>query len=602
MDEIDYQCGEEDSPELLAAKLRAAFRDEAYELLAELENALLALEENPSDHELVNRVFRSLHTIKGSGGACAFENISRFAHEVETVYDFVRNGKLTATKQIIDLTLMARDQIKAMFDEYYHQRPADTSKTGRIISRLSELLHAPDEADCSETTYKRLGDILLERGDISAEDLQKALRLGKRLGEALVETGAVAPGKVESALAEQQHIKEIQKGRLKSEEITSIRVATVKLDDLVNLVGELVTVQARLSQLAFSQGSTSLLSVAEEVERLTGELREKTMSVRMLPIGTIFGKFRRLVRDLSRELGKEVELVAEGAETELDKTVIERLNDPLVHLIRNSIDHGIEAPSERERTGKERRGRIRLSAVHSGAHVLIRIEDDGKGLDVEAIRARAVEQGLTASDAALTDEDVYALVFSPGFSTAKQVTGVSGRGVGLDVVKKAIEALRGSIEVESKQGGGAAITLKLPLTMAIIDGLLVRIGPERFVIPLSLVKECVELTARDRRKGHGRNIANVRGTVVPYIDLRERFGVSGERPAIEQIVITESGMTRTGFVVDSVIGGHQTVIKNLGTFYRNVEGVSGATILGDGAVALILDIPKLVQLVELAEA
>jgi two-component system chemotaxis sensor kinase CheA len=712
MDEIDYQFAEEDSPEKFAEKLREAFKDEAYELLAELENALLALEEDPGDLDVVNRIFRALHTIKGSGGSCGFEDIARFAHEVETFYDAIRSGKATVTKQVIDLTLTARDQIQALFDEYYNQRPADASKTQELICRFRELLPGASPAgardqreqaaapcpgqatyrirfrpgpdflahgmypvyfldelrglghctvvaqtdgipyledfkperchtywdailttdrgrdaiedififaksvseltvevidahgctDCDETTYKRLGDILLERGDLSPDDLQNALRSKKRLGETLVETGAVPPGKVESALAEQRHVREIREERRMNEETSSIRVSTGKLDDLVNLVGELVTVRARLSQLAFTQNSPQLLSVAEEVERLTGDLRDKTMSIRMLPIGTIFGKFQRLVRDLSSDLGKEVELVAEGAETELDKTVIERLGDPLVHLIRNSIDHGIEKPSERERAGKARRGTVRLSAVHSGGHVLIRIEDDGKGLDVHDVRAKAVERGLIAPDAAMSEQDLYSLVFSPGFSTAKTVTGVSGRGVGLDVVKKAIEALRGSIELQSKRGEGASITLKLPLTLAIIDGLLVRIGPERFVIPLALVKECVELSQQDRRNGHGRNIANVRGAILPYVDLRDRFGISGERPPIEQIVVTDSGGARTGFVVDGVIGGYQTVIKNLGTFYRGVEGVSGATILGDGTVALILDVPKLVQGAEREEA
>jgi two-component system chemotaxis sensor kinase CheA len=320
------------------------------------------------------------------------------------------------------------------------------------------------------------------------------------------------------------------------------------------------------------------------------------MGIRMMPIGTTFSKFKRVVRDLSSELGKEAVLITEGAETELDKTVIERLSDPLVHLIRNCIDHGIEPPETREATGKPGQGTVHLSAIHSGAHVLIQIRDDGAGLDANGIRAKATEKGLVDGNTPdLSDRELFQFILAPGFSTAKKVTDVSGRGVGLDVVKKAIDALRGSIEISSQKGLGTTITLKLPLTLAIIDGFLTRIGAENFVFPLSLVEECVELNRKSVNNSHGRNIANVRGDIVPYIRLRERFSIDGGPPPIEQIVITRVEDKRVGFVVDHIIGGHQTVIKNLGGFYRNVEGISGATILGDGTVALILDVPKLVQ-------
>ncbi|MBS1192217.1 MAG: cheA34H, partial [Nitrospirae bacterium] len=343
--------------------------------------------------------------------------------------------------------------------------------------------------------------------------------------------------------------------------------------------------------------SAVLLSIAEEVERLTAELRDNTMSIRMLPIGTIFTKFKRVVRDLSQNLGKSVELIMDGADTELDKSVIEKLHDPLVHLIRNCIDHGIEMPGERESLGKPRHGTIRLSAAHSGAHVLIRIEDDGAGINVEAIRRKGIEKGMISPDAELAEKDLFTLILAPGFSTAKEVSDVSGRGVGMDVVKQAIEALRGNLEIGSTRGTGTTITLKLPLTLAIIDGFLTKIGTDHFVFPLSLVDECVELSAALAKTG-GRDLLNVRGEIVPFIRLRERFGISGDRPAIEQVVITKVENARVGFVVDHVVGGHQTVIKNLGRMYKGLEGLSGATILGDGSVALILDVPKLIQTVE----
>jgi len=336
------------------------------------------------------------------------------------------------------------------------------------------------------------------------------------------------------------------------------------------------------------------------VERLTVSLRDNTMSIRMLPIGTTFGNFKRAVRDLSSELGKEIELTTEGAETELDKTVIERLSDPLVHLIRNSIDHGIETPEVREAAGKPRCGTIHLSAVHSEAHVLIRIQDDGAGIDTGAVRAKAVEKGLIAPEAAPSDKELYALMLLPDFSTARKVTNVSGRGVGLDVVKKAIDALRGTIEISSARGAGATITLKLPLTLAIIDGFLTKIGSEHFIFPLSSVEECIELK-RESVKSNSRHLVNVRGHMVPYIRLREKFTVEGDTPEIEQIVIVGEDGHRVGFTVDTVVGQHQTVLKSLGAFYKGVEGISGATILGDGTVALILDLPKLVGAAEREE-
>jgi two-component system chemotaxis sensor kinase CheA len=359
--------------------------------------------------------------------------------------------------------------------------------------------------------------------------------------------------------------------------------------------------QARLSQSAASLNDPELFAVAEQVEQLTGDLRDNTMIIRMLPIGTTFSKFKRVVRDLAAELGKEVVLTTEGGETELDKTVIEKLNDPLVHIIRNSIDHGIEPPQAREALGKPREGTVHLSAVHSGANVLVRISDNGAGLDPEAIRKKAVEKGLIASDAELTEKEIFSQLFVAGFSTSERVTDVSGRGVGMDVVKRSIDTLRGTVDISSKKGQGTTITLSLPLTLAIIDGLLVKIEEGDFVLPLSAVEECIELTHDDVAKAHGRHMIHVREQIVPYIPLRSLFHVTGEVPPIQQIVITETNGSRIGFVVDRVIGEHQTVIKSLGRIYRDVEGISGATILGDGTVALILDIPNLVKCAEREE-
>ncbi len=691
------------------------YKEEAYELLADLESALLEIEQSPDDMELIGRIFRALHTIKGSGSMFGFDAIAAFTHEVETVFDMVRNEEMSVTKELIDLTLSSGDLIQTMLDDSEMGNSTDKEKAGEIIASLQKLVpnknehkeenispasSQPDsqseseqedrqityrirfrppvdvftrginpvmlvdelctlgmcrvvalketipllndivpehcyiywdillttqstvntikdifvfvEDDCKlsidviddsltsdkESSHKKLGDILVERGDLSTEDMRKTLEKQKRFGEMLLDADLINAGKVESALAEQQHVRKVVEKReitQKKDTASSIRVESDKLDRLVNLVGELVTVQARLTQTSVSKNYSDLILIAEEVERLTEELRDNTMSVRMVTIGTMFSRFKRLIRDLSSEMGKTIEMSTEGSETELDKTVIDKLNDPLVHLIRNSIDHGIETPADREAVGKPGQGMVHLSATHSGANVLIEIVDDGAGLDPEVIRAKAIERGLIEPDAELSEKEIFTLILEPGFSTAEKITNVSGRGVGMDVVKRSIEALRGTIDIKSRKGEGTTITLKIPLTLAIIDGLLVKIGNEVFVVPLSLVEECVELTAEDIEKTHGRQIANVRGEIIPYINLRDKFSINGSKPDIEQIVIAEVEDNRVGFVVDDVIGEHQTVIKTLGKFYRDVEGVSGATILGDGTVALILDVPKLVQ-------
>ncbi|HLJ16076.1 MAG TPA: chemotaxis protein CheA [Bryobacteraceae bacterium] len=386
-----------------------------------------------------------------------------------------------------------------------------------------------------------------------------------------------------------------RRGSDKETQSSSIRVAAARLDQLVGLVGQLVTVQARLTEIAARGEDRDIQSVAEEVENLTAELRDNSMSMRTQPLRATFERFKRLVYDLSRSLHKEVELTYEGGDTELDKTVIDQLNDLLMHLIRNSMDHGVELPEVRRAAGKEPLAKIHFSARHAGTQVLIRVSDDGKGVDREAVKSRAVERGLVSADARLSDSEIYALLFAPGFSTARQVTDVSGRGVGMDVVKRNVDGLRGSIDIASQPGAGTTVTLRLPLTLAIIDGLLVRVGAARFIMPLSNTVECVELTRQDIEKAGGKRLANIRGEVIPYIDLGEYLRMNLQRPERQQVMVAETEHGRYGFVVDQVLGDHQTVIKNLGRLYRNINEISGATILGDGSVALILDLHRLVQ-------
>jgi two-component system chemotaxis sensor kinase CheA len=375
----------------------------------------------------------------------------------------------------------------------------------------------------------------------------------------------------------------------------TVRVPAARLDRLVNLVGELVMNQSRLAQAAAQIGATELTNPVQEIERLVSELRDDVLGIRMLPIGTIFGRFRRLVHDLSAELNKQADLVTEGAETELDKSILDRLAEPLVHLLRNSLDHGIESAEERVRAGKPPRGTIRLSAVHTGSDVVVSVEDDGHGINRAAVRAKAVASQIIAADAKLSDSETVNLVLLPGFSTAQKVTSVSGRGVGMDVVKRQVDALRASLTITSREGLGTRVALTLPLTLAIIDGLLVQVGEDQFIIPMAAILENVELLRAQRLRSNGRNLIEVRGEVIPYIDLRAMFRIGSAAPGIEKVVIVRHEGHRVGLVVDSVIGTHQTVIQPLGRFLRTINVVSGATIMGDGRVALVMDIASVVR-------
>jgi two-component system, chemotaxis family, sensor kinase CheA len=639
-------------------KYKQAFQDEARELLVELESALLELDQKRDDREVVGRAFRALHTIKGSGAMFGFDDVAGFAHNLETAFDRLRNGQLAATADLINLTLAAGDQIKSMLDEAAGCGTVDQGRSASILTELRQLTGSPDpqagmkslpSAACDVITGVthdwrigfRPGQDVLLNGTNPLLILRELRELGELridlntasippLGEIDAERCYLAWNMVLTTTAGSEAIRDIfifveddceltiealdhvvatrskvaaptrqsapdLRNPAASGTSSSIRVSTEKLDQLVNLVGELVTVQARLSEVAGRRDDADIVDISEAVDRLTAALRENSMSIRMLPLKATFERFRRLVHDLGTDLGKEVDFTIEGADTELDKTVIDQLNDPLVHLIRNSMDHGIETPEGRRAVGKRPTGTIHLSARHSGAHVLIQVSDDGRGLDVEAVRSRAVEQGLIDNSARLSEAEIFSLILAPGFSTAREVTDVSGRGVGMDVVRRSIEGLRGSIDIGSKPGVGLTVTLRLPLTLAIIDGLLVRVADAHFILPLANSLECVELTSQDILDSHGKHLAHVRGEIIPYIRLSEYFLMGAARPEREQIMIVETEHGHYGFVVDQVLGDHQTVIKNLGRLYRNVQVVSGATILGNGTVALILDPHRVVQ-------
>lgn len=374
----------------------------------------------------------------------------------------------------------------------------------------------------------------------------------------------------------------------------NVRVPAERLDEMMDRVGELVIAQSRLTQLAGTAADLGLRSVSEEIERLSGELRDTMMVLRMMPVASLFSRFRRLVHDLSRETGKDIELVTEGESTEVDKTVIDRLADPLVHLVRNSIDHGLEKPDERIAAGKDPKGKVILSAHQTGGEVIITIKDDGRGINRDRVRAKAETSGLIQPGQTLSDPELLQLIFQPGFSTAQAVTNLSGRGVGMDVVKKTVEALRGAIDITSKPGDGSEVSLRIPLTLAIIDGLLVRVGGGCYVIPLSAVEECLELSLEDDLRSRGRSFISLRDSLVPFLRLRELFRTGTQPDQHQKVVVISTGSERVGLVVDQIIGDHQTVIKSMSKLHHDVATFSGATILGDGSVALILDVTHLV--------
>ena len=453
-------------------------------------------------------------------------------------------------------------------------------------------------ADSNQDSHapKRLGEILVEKNLVTQDEITAAIGVQKPLGQILTEKKVVSVEDVQAALVEQKHLREQKERKNQEQNSQTIKVNSLKLDRLIDLVGELVTFNARLNQLSGGLHSPILSTLSEQGERLILELRDTTMDMRMLPIGTIFSRFRRLVRDLSSETQKNIELITEGAETELDKTVIEKLNDPLVHLIRNSVDHGVEPPDVRVAKGKAPQGKVTLKAQHAGAFVLITIEDDGAGLDLEKIRKKAIDKGLISANDELSESQTADLIFMPGFSTADKVTSISGRGVGMDVVKRDIATLGGSVSISTKKGIGTKFTLKIPLTLAIIEGILVKVGDNSYVLPLSNVLECLKFqTSLPESKFC--STAKIREDMVPFIDLRNFFGIKTERPTQQQIVMVTDQDSKIGIVIDKVIGNYQKVIKPLGKLYHNVQGISGATILGDGSVALILDIYKLSDIV-----
>ena len=442
----------------------------------------------------------------------------------------------------------------------------------------------------------RLGEILVRVGALTADELAEGLRTqavpadepeARQIGEILVAQQVVQPELVVAAVAKQAQVSE-----KKAQDAKLIRVPADKLDHLINLVGELVIAGAATSLLAHTRRDGELIEASSLLTRLVEEIRDASLQLRTVQIGETFNRFHRLVRDACKDLGKDVQLVINGGETELDKSIVEKIGDPLMHLVRNSLDHGIEAPAVREAAGKAPQGTLFLNAFHDAGNIVIEVGDDGAGLNRNKILAKAIERGLVDAEAHLSDREVFDLIFAPGLSTADQVTNLSGRGVGMDVVRRNLQALRGTINVDSQSGQGTRLTLRLPLTLAIIDGFLVVSGNRSYVIPLDAVVECIERPESE----HERNYFNLRGQVLPAVCLREIFNLPGERPARESVVVVQYAGQRAGIVVDRLAGELQAVIKPLGAIFRHLQGIGGSTILGSGEVALILDISALIKI------
>lgn len=529
------------------------FLAQSEEGLTAAEERLVHLESRPDDAEALAEVFRVVHTLKGDAGSVGFAAMADFAHGVEDLLDGLREGRQAVTSERITLLLEAVDALRELLagaaagvDE---TRPAHHE----LLRRLHEDEGAPDAGGGSEASR------------VETDPAQDA------------PAAPIAPA---------------TRARAKT-----LRVDVDKLDQLLTLTGEVAVARGRLTQALEDPETTDdgLLEIHREADRLHLDLQELVMALRMVPIGPTFRQFARVVRDLARAHGKQARFVAEGGEVEVDNSVLQLLKDPLTHMIRNALDHGIEPPERREALGKDRHGEIKLRAAHESGNIVIELSDDGAGLDRERILGQAQARGLVRDGQTLSETEIDALIFEAGFSTAERVTDLSGRGVGMDVVRRNIDALRGALSVESRPGAGTSFTIRLPLTLAIIEGLLVGLGGETYVVPLDAVVESMELPVEAPRDRNGRSVISLRGRTLPIVRLRYLFGVNGEPPRRENVVVVEGVAGQAGLVVDALFGQSQTVIKPMGRLFQGVSGISASAILGNGRVALILDVPGLLR-------
>ncbi|VAX20824.1 Signal transduction histidine kinase CheA, partial [hydrothermal vent metagenome] len=585
--------------------LYTEFYSETVDTIHSLESDLLELESDPTNYDLINNLFRGFHSLKGAAGFLGASTMNLVCHEAETLLDKLRKKVFVCDQVMIDVFLRSVDVINVINDglsagaeEVKPNLPDATLKIPRLnvdnlVGVLATLAENGPAGAGTEESPERLGDILMANNSITKGQLDSALSAQKPIGQILVEMGAVDEKVVGNAL-------QVQTEKKKKAQAASLKVDTEKLDGLLELVGELVISQSIVLQdSALSEDvNKNLVKSILNLGKITRNIQDHVMSLRMVPLRQTFQKMSRLVRDLSKKMGKQVNFVSVGEDTEIDKTLIEELNDPLVHLLRNAMDHGLETPEERQASGKNAEGTVTLSAYHSGGNVHIEVSDDGKGLNRERILEKAIDKGLAEEGAKLSDEEVHTLIFMPGFSTHDVATDISGRGVGMDVVRSNIEKLGGRVDITGKPGQGSTFTIKLPLTMAIVDGMIVKIGENRFVIPTVSIRESIRPKKGEISTVHNEGeVINVRGSLMPLVRLFELLKVDDAKyhdPYEGLVIIVESENRTYGFMVDDLIGQQQVVIKSLGKRFKGLAGVSGGTILGDGRVGLILDVTGVV--------
>jgi len=603
------------------------FLVEAQEMIELLDQRFISLESDPNNRGMLDEIFRAMHSMKGSGGFLGFTHLVDVAHRAENILNKLRQGEMAVTPNVINIVLEAVDTVKLLMADIRETGTDTHVSVEAIAAKLDEILAAggpaiPPAAATADSTATaapvastpetpaaeappttKLGEILIQEGSVSKEQVIEALEQQDRklpLGEILVQSGVITERTLESAL--QKQAKPARAG----EDDQTIRVETSRLDSVMNLVGELVLGRNRLMKLGggleqsyenepLVRGLTETLA---QLNLVTTDLQLAVMKTRMLPIRKVLAKFPRMVRDLSQKLTKQVRLELQGEETELDKSVADEVGDPLVHIVRNAIDHGIELPAERQASGKAMEGLVRIAASQEGNSIVIRIQDDGRGLQVDRIKAKALSRGIVseAELASMDSRDILNMVFLPGFSTAEKVTDVSGRGVGMDVVRTNIRRINGSVEIDSHVGKGSIITIKLPLTIAIIQALLVEVQAATFAIPLGSVIEAVKITKDDVKTINGREVLTLRERVLPLLRLSEEFSIQADTTCEKfYVVVVGMGERHVGVIVDRLRSQEEVVIKSMGDYLSEIKGIAGATITGEGRVVLILDIPELVQ-------
>lgn len=585
--------------------LMAEFINESTDLIQHAEEALLSLEHDPGDVEAVGKVFRAFHTVKGTSGFLELGLIAELGHHAETLLSRVRDSQIRYSGGYADLSLQGLDMIKALVEAVKRALGGEALRKPAGYDDLLAVLKNPEGAGISEqaeTGCARIGDILVAQGKVDRGQIEQALSAHpeKKLGVALVNSQAASVADVGQALRTQ---KQMRDGGQAVE--ASVRVSTQRLDRLIDMVGELVIAHSMVAQDAVVMDGQNhgLAKKVVHTTKIVRGLQEISMSMRMVELKATFSKMARLVRDVARKLGKDVNFVTEGEDTEIDRNLVDIINDPLLHMVRNAVDHGIETPQERRAAGKAEQGTVKLAAYHAAGSVVVEISDDGKGLDRDVIIATGKERGLisTAPDfdeRSLSDREVFNLIFEPGFSTAKVVTDVSGRGVGMDVVKRNIELLRGQVEIKAEPGRGSVFKMSLPLTLAIIDGMVIRVGCETYVVPTISIIRSVKPAPGDVSSVFGQGeMLQLQGNLIPLHRMSQLYGIAQAKEELSEaiVVVVEDEQRQAGLVIDELVGRQQVVIKSLGETMRNIPGISGGAILPDGRVGLILDVGGLLR-------